>query len=60
MEKLTEKALAIIRKEHDEMFARMQTPAQRRALEAAFRATPKEMGEAAVRAALKNKTRGRK
>jgi hypothetical protein len=36
----------------DEMLARMQTPEDREAMQAAFSATPQQLGDAAVRAAL--------
>jgi hypothetical protein len=39
----------------DEMLERMNAPGQREKMQAAFSATPKEMGEAAVRQAEKEK-----
>jgi prevent-host-death family protein len=46
-------ALEILSGEFDRLLARMQTPAARTGMNAAFHATPKELGKAAVTAARK-------
>lgn len=43
--------LAALRPRFEERFARMQTPEHRAAVDALFKATPEELGRAAVRAA---------
>lgn len=43
--------LAALRPRWEERFARMQTPEHRAAVDALFKATPEELGRAAVRAA---------
>ena len=43
--------LAALRPRFEERFARMQTPEHRAAVDALFRATPEELGRAAVRVA---------
>ena len=48
-------ALEALRREWDEKLARMQTPEGRAAMDAAFHATPEELGEAAVAAAAARK-----
>ena len=40
----------------DEMLEQMQAPGQREAMQSAFHATPKELGEAAVAQAAKEKS----
>jgi len=45
--------LETLSEEFDGLLARMQTPAARAGMSAAFRATPKELGKAAVAAARK-------
>ncbi len=45
--------LEALSEEFDGLLARMQTPAARAAMNAAFHATPKELGKAAVAAARK-------
>ncbi len=45
--------LATLSEEFDGLLARMQTPAARAGMNAAFHATPKELGKAAVSAARK-------
>lgn len=45
--------LATLTEEFDSLLARMQTPAARAGMNAAFHATPKELGKAAVAAARK-------
>ena len=45
--------LATLSEEFDRLLARMQTPAARAGMNAAFHATPKELGKAAVAAAHK-------
>ena len=45
--------LATLREEFDGLLAKMQTPAARARMNAAFHATPKELGKAAVAAARK-------
>jgi prevent-host-death family protein len=45
--------LEILSGEFDRLLARMQTPAARTGMNAAFHATPKELGKAAVTAARK-------
>ena len=45
--------LETLSEEFDGLLARMQTPAARAGMNAAFRATPKELGKAAVAAARK-------
>ena len=50
-------ALADLTAEFDAMFARMQTPAVRKATAAAFNATPEQMGAAAVKAARRAQSR---
>jgi len=45
--------LETLSEEFDGLLARMQTPAARAGMDAAFRATPKELGKAAVAAARK-------
>jgi antitoxin Phd len=45
--------LETLSEEFDELLARMQTPAARTGMNAAFHATPKELGKAAVAAARK-------
>ena len=47
----TERTLDTLSAEFDAMLARMQTPRARARMKAAFRASPKEMGKAAVVAA---------
>jgi len=46
-------ALETLSAEFDKLLARMQTPAARAGMKAAFHATPKELGRAAVAAARK-------
>jgi antitoxin Phd len=46
-------ALETLSEEFDGLLARMQTPAARAGMNAAFHATPKELGKAAVAAARK-------
>ena len=41
--------------EYDELLARMQTPKSRKGMAAAFKATPAELGRAAVKAARKRR-----
>ena len=43
--------------EYDVMYARMQTPAMRKATAAAFDATPEQMGAAAVKAARRTQAK---
>ena len=50
-------ALDDLTAEFDAMFARMQTPAVRKATAAAFNATPEQMGVAAVKAARRAQSR---
>jgi len=45
--------LEALRDEFDTLLARMQTPASRTGMKAAFHATPKELGQAALAAARK-------
>lgn len=45
--------LAELRAEYDARLETMQTPKARRAMDAALRATPRQMGQAAVKAARK-------
>ncbi len=49
----TERTLDTLSGEFDEMLARMQSPKARAAMKAAFAATPKELGKAAMIAARK-------
>lgn len=49
-----------VNKELDTLLALMQTPKAKRALEAAFKASPEELGRAAVKAAQKDRSPGRK
>jgi prevent-host-death family protein len=51
--KTTESALDTLTAEFDAVYARMQTPRSRAALKAAFDASPRELGRAAVAAARK-------
>jgi prevent-host-death family protein len=46
-------ALEMLSDEFDKLLARMQTPATRNGMKAAFHATPKELGQAALAAAHK-------
>ena len=48
-----ERELDTLSEEFDALFARMQTPKARAAMRAAFEASPKQMGKAAVAAARK-------
>lgn len=48
--------LATLRAEFDARFARMQTPGARAKTDALFKATPKELGLAAVKAAKRKKS----
>lgn len=48
-------ALNDLAAEYDVLLARMQTPAARKAADAAFNATPAELGRAAVKAARKQR-----
>jgi len=48
-------ALNDLAAEYDVLLARMQTPQARKAMAAAFNATPAELGRAAVKAARKSK-----
>ncbi len=48
-------ALNDLTAEYDVLLARMQTPQARKAMAAAFNATPAELGRAAVKAARKSK-----
>lgn len=50
-----EDPLALLRAEFDRRFERMQTPEARAAVDALFKATPEELGRAAVKAAMRNK-----
>jgi antitoxin Phd len=45
---LQEEDLSALSRKHDAMLARMQTPAARRGMKAAFNASPKQLGKAAV------------
>lgn len=47
--------LSTLRAEFDEMYAQMQTPGHRAAMDAAFSASPAQMGEAALAAAKRGK-----
>jgi prevent-host-death family protein len=47
------RALDTLRDEFDALYARMQTPKARRAMKAAFAASPQQLGKAAVAAARK-------
>lgn len=47
-------------KELDALLARMQTPKAKQGVEAAFKASPAELGRAAVKAAQKDRSPGRK
>jgi prevent-host-death family protein len=47
------RALDTLRDEFDTLYARMQTPKARRAMKAAFAASPHQLGKAAVAAARK-------
>jgi prevent-host-death family protein len=49
----TERTLDTLREEFDEMLTRMHSPKARTAMKAAFRASPEELGKAAVIAARK-------
>ena len=51
--KATERTLDTLSADFDAMLARMQTPRARAQMKAAFRASPKELGKAAVAAARK-------
>jgi hypothetical protein len=51
--KVTEGALDTLSAEFDTLLARMQTPRARAGMKAAFAASPKELGKAAVAAARK-------
>jgi prevent-host-death family protein len=51
--------LTDLRAEYDTLLARMQTPAARKGMEAAFNASPAELGRAAARAARPTKMRKR-
>jgi antitoxin Phd len=45
---LQEEELSALSRKHDAMLARMQTPAASRGMKAAFNASPKQLGKAAV------------
>jgi antitoxin Phd len=51
--------LADLRAEYDTLLTRMQTPAARKGMEAAFNASPAELGRAAAKAARPAKIRKR-
>ena len=50
----TDRALDSLTAEFDALLARMQTPTARERMRAAFDSSPKQLGKAAVRAALKS------
>ena len=53
-------SLGDLRVEYDTLLARMQTPAARAGMEAAFNASPAELGRAAAKAARRMQTKTRK
>ncbi|MBV8206161.1 MAG: type II toxin-antitoxin system Phd/YefM family antitoxin [Acidobacteria bacterium] len=53
LKRAPEAKLNALSREFDELFARMQTPRARAAVDRLFRATPQELGRAAVAAARK-------